>query len=64
MLLEDYHSRTFTHLLRKVQGMIFLSAALLESEFRDLNSRDRPGTTPLHWACHRGDSPAVELLLR
>lgn len=48
----------------RIPGHDSLSPALLEREFRDLNSRDRLGMTPLHWACSRGDTTAVELLLR
>lgn len=47
-----------------VPGYGSVTPELLESEFRDINTRDRIGRTPLHWASLRGDAEAVKLLLR
>lgn len=41
-----------------------ITPELLEGEFRDINTRDRMGRTPLHWASVRGDAEAIRLLLR
>lgn len=41
-----------------------ITPKLLESEFRDINTRDRLGRTPLHWASFCGDAEAIRLLLR
>lgn len=41
-----------------------ITLMVLETEFRDINTRDRYGRTPLHWACKEGDASAVELLLQ
>lgn len=47
-----------------VLGYGSITPQLLESEFRDINTRDRAGRTPLHWASLRGDAEAIRLLLR
>lgn len=66
--LEDIIERlSFTELHAsavRIPGHDTLSLVLLERKFRDTNTRDRHGMTPLHWACRRGDATAVELLLR
>lgn len=48
----------------QVPGFGSVTSKLLENEFRDLNTLDRRGMTPLHWACFRADVSAVQLLLR
>lgn len=40
-----------------------LTAMMLEQDFQDVNTPDRMGKAPLHWACLRGDASAVQLLL-
>ena len=37
---------------------------LLQREFRSVNAKDLLGMTPLHWAARRGQSTAVELLIK
>lgn len=39
-----------------------LSSALLETEYGQVNSKDRSGMTPLHWACSQGDVESIKLL--
>ncbi|KAK5125795.1 hypothetical protein LTR85_012071 [Meristemomyces frigidus] len=41
-----------------------LSPELLRHAFRDIDTPDRSGETPLHWACIKGDLVAVQLLLQ
>jgi ankyrin repeat protein len=36
---------------------------LIEQNFKDINKQDRTGTSPLHWACTRGDMLSAQLLL-
>lgn len=37
--------------------------SLLQQDFMHVNTHDRLGKTPLHWAARNGDSDAVELLI-
>lgn len=40
-----------------------LTDKMLRNNFRDINAADRTGTTPLQWACARGDVRSTQLLL-